>query len=64
MSHDYCLRIKQALSQSLIYAVDANIVVKVSFQFLIANQPDFEAELRRDDSLRSLELLQKEINIY
>ena len=46
------------------YAIDENIVVKVPFQYPIPTQPDSEAEVYRDDSLRSFELLRKEANIY
>ncbi|KAI4176442.1 MAG: hypothetical protein LQ343_000978 [Gyalolechia ehrenbergii] len=62
--HDHCLSIGQAPSQGLVYAIDENIVVKVPFQYPIADNPDSEAELYRDDSLRSFELLRKEATIY
>lgn len=62
--HDHCLSIGQAPSQGLVYAVDENIVVKVPFQYPITNRPDSEAELHRDDSLRSFELLRTEAIIY
>lgn len=64
MPHNHCLSIGQAPSQGLVYAIDENIVVKVPFQSPITNRPDSEAELYRDDSLRSFELLRKEANIY
>jgi len=64
MPHDQCLSIGQAPSQGIVYAISENIVVKVPFQYPITDQLDLEAELRRDDSLRSFELLRKEANIY
>lgn len=64
MPHDQCLSIGQAPSQGLVYAIDENIVVKVPFQYPVTDPPNFETELRRDDSLRSFELLRKEANIY
>ncbi len=64
MPNDHCLSIGQAPSQGLVYAIDGNIVVKVPFQYPITSQPDSDIESRRDDSLRSFELLRKEANIY
>lgn len=64
MPHEHCLSIGQAPSQGLVYAIDDNIVVKVPFQYPLTNQPNSETESRRDDSLRSFELLRKETNIY
>lgn len=64
MAHNQCLSIGQAPSQGVVYAIDAHVVVKLPFQYPVPNRPDSDDELCRDDSLRSLELLRKEINVY
>jgi len=60
MRHEHCLSIGQAESQGLVYAVDKDTVVKVSFQYPIAEGPGDETEMLREDSLRSFELLRRE----
>ena len=62
--HHQCLSIGQAPSQGLVYAVDEDIVVKIPFQYRVTDAKDCEAEVRRDDGLRSFELLRKEAGIY
>ena len=64
MAHDQCLSIGQAPSQGVVYAIDTHVVVKLPFQYPIPNRPNSDDELYRDDSLRSFELLRKEIKFY
>lgn len=64
MAHNQCLSIGQAPSQGIVYAIDEHVVVKLPFQYPVTNPSDCDAELYRDDSLRSLELLRKEANMY
>lgn len=64
MAHSQCLSIGQAPSQGVVYAIDLHVVVKLPFQYPVPNRPNSDDELYRDDSLRSLELLRKEVDIY
>lgn len=64
MAHNQCLSIGQAPSQGVVYAIDLHVVVKLPFQYPIPNRPNSDDGLYRDDSLRSFELLRKEINFY
>lgn len=64
MAHNQCLSIGQAPSQGIVYAIDLHVVVKLPFQYPVPNRPNSDDELYRDDSLRSLELLRKEVNVY
>ena len=64
MAHNQCLSVGQAPSQGIVYAINEYIVVKLPFQYPVTNPPDSETELYRNDSLRSLELLRKEANVY
>lgn len=64
MAHHQCLSIGQAPSQGVVYAIDSRVVLKLPFQYPVPNRPNSDDELYRDDGLRSLELLRKEVNIY
>ena len=58
------LSIGQAPSQGIVYAINDQVVIKLPFQYLVPERLDPDLESFRDDSLRSLELLQKEAEIY
>ena len=59
-----CLSVGGAPSQGIVYAINEQIVLKIPYQYRIPKVLDDTAPFRRDDGLRSFELLRKEAKFY
>ena len=61
---DHCLSLGNAPSQGLVYALDADIVLKLPFQYSIPNDLDDEAEFYLEHALQSFVAMEKEMTVY
>jgi hypothetical protein len=61
---DICLSIAHAPSQGLVYALDADIVVKLPFQYAIPDDLDDEAIFYLNHGLQSFVAMERELAVY
>jgi len=59
-----CLSIAHAPSQGLVYALDADIVIKLPFQYTIPDDLDDEAIFYLNHGLRSFVAMERELAVY
>jgi hypothetical protein len=61
---DHCLSIGQASSQSLVYALDADIVIKMPFQYSIPDDLDDNAIFYLNYALQSFVAMERKLAVY
>jgi len=61
---DHCLSIGQAPSQGLVYALDADIVIKMPFQYSIPDDLDDDAIFYLNHALRGFVAMERELAVY